>query len=237
MLQIPRTLLRRVFNLLDETLFLRLNRRINGLNERLDTRYYALDLITEYLHISEVRGDYLEFGVFQGRTFIRAYRSMAPQHAEMRFHAFDSFQGLPNVQGIDEGSHFFAGQYNCDLSTFTANLQRAGVDLRRVSVVPGWFDATLTGEQGQRHRPGTVAAAWIDCDLYASTLPVLDFLTPHLQTGSVIYFDDWRCYKNSPNFGEQRACAEWLERNQHIELRELFSVGWQSIAFSVIVKG
>ena len=34
-----------------------------------------------------------------------------------------------------------------------------------------------------------VAVAWVDCDLYESTQPVLEFLTGRLQDGSLIFFD------------------------------------------------
>jgi O-methyltransferase len=79
-----------------------------------------------------------------------------------------------------------------------------------------------------------IAVAWIDCDLYESTVPVLKFITPHLCVGSVIVFDDWRCYRNHPDFGEQRACREWLEANPGIKLRELLSFGWNGIAFTIV---
>jgi hypothetical protein len=74
----------------------------------------------------------------------------------------------------------------------------------------------------------------VDCDFYESTVPVLNFLTSKLSVGSVIMFDDWRCYRNLPDFGQQRACREWLEANPQIKLNELLSVGWHGIAFTVV---
>jgi hypothetical protein len=84
-----------------------------------------------------------------------------------------------------------------------------------------------------RHGLEKVAAAWVDCDLYKSTVPVLNFLTSRLSTGSVIAFDDWRCFRNQPDFGEQRAVSEWLAQNPHIKLRELFTYGWYGMVFTV----
>ena len=63
-----------------------------------------------------------------------------------------------------------------------------------------------------------VAVAWIDCDLYASTVPVLDYLTARLAPGSVLIFDDWFTFRASPGHGEMRACAEWLEHNPGVML-------------------
>ena len=64
---------------------------------------------------------------------------------------------------------------------------------------------------------GTHAAiVWIDCDLYVSTKPVLDFLSSHLTEGTVVCFDDYYCYRGSPEQGEQRALREFLADNPDV---------------------
>ena len=105
-----------------------------------------------------------------------------------------------------------------------------------VKTIPGFFDQSLVSERVQQLDLQQVAVAWIDCDLYASTVPVLDYLTDKLTCGSVLAFDDWRCYRNLPDYGEQRACREWLEANPQIELHELFSFGWHGLAFTVNIR-
>ncbi len=52
---------------------------------------------------------------------------------------------------------------------------------------------------------------WVDCDLYRSAATVLDFVTPLLQDGTLIIFDDWYAYRGNPRLGEQRAFGEWTE--------------------------
>jgi len=49
-------------------------------------------------------GDYYEFGLFRGFTLLQAQRS-ADAHGlrSMRFHGFDSFQGLPAVIQSESG--------------------------------------------------------------------------------------------------------------------------------------
>ena len=52
---------------------------------------------------SNVGGDYLEFGVWKGRSFARAYNiwkhllNKNSNLKDMRFYAFDSFEGLPII--------------------------------------------------------------------------------------------------------------------------------------------
>lgn len=63
-----------------------------------------------------------------------------------------------------------------------------------------------------------VAIAWIDCDIYESTVPVLKFLTPLIDTGTFMAFDDWHSFAGDPHAGQIRATREWLEENKDITL-------------------
>lgn len=82
--------------------------------------------------------------------------------------------------------------------------------MSRVQVVPGWFSDTLT--ETTRAKLGTMLAAIvnIDCDLHEAARQALEFVTPLLQDGTVVLFDDWLAFRGNPNRGEQRACREWL---------------------------
>ena len=203
-------------------------------------RFYAIDQLAEFLVGADIPGDYLEFGVYKGTTFIYAYKSLSYLFGDMRFIAFDSFEGLPQPTGIDSllgyTSNFHEAEFKCDLETFSENLKLAGIDMNRVISVKGWFDKALIPQKAKEYGVNKIAAAWIDCDLYESMVPVLKFITGHLSTGSVILFDDWRCYRNHPDFGAQRACREWLAENSGISLHELFSFGWNGLAFTVEAK-
>jgi hypothetical protein len=209
------------------------NRLLSYYRERWD----AIDRLADYLATAEVPGDYAEFGVYQGMTFNYAYRIMTTISATMRFVAADSFEGLPSPKGIDalDGytSNFHVGQFACSEPEFRQKLNGLEVDWQRIVILKGWFADTLTGPTAQSHRINQLAAAWIDCDLFSSTVPVLKFITPLLSIGSVVLFDDWRCFRNLPNRGQQRACHDWLEANPQIALRELMSFGFGGLAFTV----
>lgn len=200
-------------------------------------RWDAVDKLADYLVGTEISGDYLEFGVFMGKTFSYTCRLMERLFPQMQFVALDSFEGLPEPTGIDVhdgyASGFYAGQFACDVDQFSANLSASGVDMGRVHIVKGWFNETLKPGQEEAGAITKVAAAWIDCDLYESTVPVLDYLTQRLSVGSVLLFDDWRCYRNLADFGQQRACREWLERNPSIRLNEFIDFGFHGKAFTV----
>jgi len=168
---------------------------------------------------AQMEGDYLEFGVSIGTTMSAAYRFATLFGLDaMTFYAFDSFQGLPEISGVDANGpcEYHEGQYACGLGQFKKNLSRNGVDLRRLEFVEGWYDKTLNEHTRKRLRIKKAAVIWVDCDLYESTVPVLDFVTDYVQTGTIICFDDFYCFRGDPNRGESRAFNEWLARNKNI---------------------
>lgn len=78
---------------------LRLVTRLNRLldKHRDERRDFIRLAFSGLLAKSQSGGDYLEFGVYRGRALMAAY--FAAQRAsltDMRFYAFDSFEGLPD---------------------------------------------------------------------------------------------------------------------------------------------
>ena len=64
------------------------------------------------------------------------------------------------------------------------------------------------------------AVIYVDCDLYKSTVPVLKFIVPFLQRGTIIVFDDWNCFYGDPELGERKAWSEFLSANPHLKFEE-----------------
>jgi O-methyltransferase len=213
----------------------------------------SLELATNFVTGRNVAGDYLEFGVHEGRSFIyavqrltRKRRAMAAFHAtrslpvppdltdRIRFFAFDSFAGLPEPTGADATdklpSHWRVGQFCASEEAFAANVARAGVNVSDVVIVPGWFNVTLTSETKQRHALKQGAIFHIDCDLYESSLEALNFITDLYVDGSIVIFDDWFGFRGNPNYGEQRAFRDWSIRHR-VKHSEFARVGGQSMSF------
>ena len=212
------------------------NRLINYYRNRWD----VLDCVADYLVNAELPGDYAEFGVYKGTTFGYAANIFHTLFPQMRFLAFDSFEGLPEPKGLDfsqEGfsSGFFQGQFTATEEEFSQNVQLAApqLSLDNLVITKGWFDKALIPERASKIGLQHLACIWIDCDFYESTVPVLQFITPYLSVGSVILFDDWRCYRNLVDRGERRACSEWLERNPGLVLNEFVSFGFHGMSFTV----
>ena len=204
-----------------------------GMRQLLKTRSafdseVELEKVMDFVSCCKIPGDYAEFGVYQGRTFSAACFLGREKKLKMQYWAFDSFMGLPSAE-----AEFTPGEFTCDVESFQRNVKRNIGHLIDVHIVPGWYSESLVESNPLLKPLGPVAVAWIDCDLYVSTKPVLDFLTSRLQDGSVLCFDDWFHFKGRADLGEQKACSEWLERNPQIKLVHYNNFGWNGKSFIV----
>jgi O-methyltransferase len=204
------------------------------------------------LFCEQIKGDYLEFGTFQGGSFIQAWRALSRAQAEvmqgggrssdkdrqaaqanwadMRFFGFDSFEGLSQPKDTDADTLAFeAGKFACSEAEFRSRVTAAGVDPRRVTTVPGWFDQSLTDATRARLNLRRAALVHIDVDLAEPAALALEFVTPLLQEGTVIVFDDWYCYRGRPDRGEQLAFRDWLARHPEWQATEYQKEGpWRN---------
>lgn len=196
-------------------------------------RYVILDLAMQFVFCSKTEGDYMEFGIYEGSTFIHAFKSAEANKLKyMRFYAFDSFSGLPEPTE-EEKLHFSKGMFTCSINKFKENLFAEGVPLDKIEIIEGFYDNTLNEQTKKKLAIKKAAIVWIDCDLYISTVPVLDFIFDYIQDGTIIIFDDWFCFKGDPQKGEQKAFREWLNRHPELSVTEFNKFGWHGNSFIV----
>lgn len=127
-----------------------------------------------------VPGNIVEFGVAQGlstrairRTLRWHPRAWLSPHRKKTIFALDSFEGLRERFE------------NAEVGTFAGPVPK----IRGVVFVKGYFEDTCT--EDLRERVGRVAFAHLDADLQSSTLCALRWLTPLLNTGSILQFDEF----------------------------------------------
>lgn len=193
----------------------------------------ALDVAIDVATGNYIDGDYLEFGVFKGESFARAYnRFQSKKEAiQRRYFAVDSFEGLPASEEQNKPEHYTEGEYAASEDVFKNNLKKHAIDLSKVICVPGFYDQTLNRATKEKYEIEKASVVYIDVDLYESAVPVFNFLTDIVQTGTIIVIDDWFRHLGIPTAGIQKACHEWLEKNPNIKLVELHK--WRRIAFIV----
>lgn len=170
-------------------------------------------------HNRPIDGYYLEFGCHGARTMRMAWD--ATRHLyDWTYVAFDSFEGLPALEPIDEMPIWQAGGLKTSEHEFVRTVLEHGMPRDRLVTVKGFFQQSLTQELKERLLPRKAAVVYIDCDLYASTVPVLEFARDFLRRGTILVFDDWFCFYGDPDRGERRAFREFRERYPHLRFEE-----------------
>jgi O-methyltransferase len=210
-------------------------RRLCNLGREYLSRIVLLDIVMGFIDDCKVEGCYLEFGCAGGGSLVDAFNA-AGRHRRlnsMPFFVFDSFEGLPEPTGLDadESHRYNKGDFACNLDRYRKNVRSRGVDLARVTCIPGWYSETLNDELKQTLPIKKAAVVWIDCDLYESTVPVLEFITHFIQDGTVVIFDDWFSFKGRLDRGEARAFKEWLAKNRSIHATQYHAVGRTMMSF------
>ncbi len=182
------------------------------------------DILHYVFKNSNNQGDYLEFGVWEGKSFIRAYNKIkAIKNKNTRLYAFDSFEGLPEPLE-EEKKQMVKGSYCCSKDRFVHNLKKAKVNLGDVEVIEGFYENTLNKELQKRLKIKNAGVIYIDCDLYQSTVKVLDFIVPYINTGTVIIFDDWYLYEGRDDQGQRKAFNDWIIRTPNVTYEEFIKV-------------
>jgi hypothetical protein len=159
-------------------------------------------------------GDYLEFGVYNGTSLTCVYRELRAFGLDsVRMFGFDSFQGLPPDAHLEDEGRWRPGSCCSTLEFTTAVLETEGVDLSRVTLIPGWFSETLNDGTIRRNEIKQASIIMIDCDLYSSAKEALTFCGPLIADHALVIFDEWSPHRLEDNedVGERRAFTEFLE--------------------------
>lgn len=184
----------------------------------------AVDRSLRHVRANRVSGDYLEFGVFKGASLLYAQQRADELGIQpMRFIGFDSFCGLPD-EPEQQRRIFYRGQYSCGEHQVRTWLSQHGADWQRLTLVPGFYDNTLTEERKRELRLTKCAVAMLDCDLYSSTKLALTWIDEVIAPGSIVILDDWDAYGDAEESwldGQRRAMKEHKTRSNWV-FHELF---------------
>ncbi len=209
----------RLSSLLSHPVLLRLFEVVDRRSENRMTEFGMLAQAFEFCKINNIEGDYFEFGVWRGKTFTYA-RTMARRYGygPLTYRAFDSFRGLPAVETATY-EVWSEGEFACSRDEFEAILRKKGFQPDEYQLVEGFYNESLDAALSERlTRQGVKASvAYVDCDLYKSTVNVLRFLVPFLQDGSILCFDDFYNYRGRSDQGEQKAFGEFREAHPEFE--------------------
>lgn len=183
-----------------------------------------------HVFTNHICGDYVEFGVYQGTSFVESYkqykmfehwlqgqlvspeewrRTVAQRYCEHKahFHGLDTFAGMP--ENFEGNATFAAGTYASSHAAVRAKCLGAGMPENVFTLYVGLFADTAPALT-QRLIP-KISIANIDCDIYGSAVDALESIRDRLQLGCVLMFDDYNAYCADNKQGERRAFREFCE--------------------------
>ncbi|MBX2829864.1 MAG: TylF/MycF family methyltransferase [Rhodospirillales bacterium] len=186
-------------------------------------RYQIFMSIARFSHINRpISGYYMEFGSHEGNTMRQAWKCF--RHLfDWDYVAFDSFEGLPEMDEYDRSAIFVPGNLSTGEKKFRDIVTKSGMPNNRLRTVKGFYEDSLTEDLSDKLSPRKAAVVYIDCDLYKSTVSVLEFVRGFLQLGTVVVFDDWNCYLAQDDHGERRAWLEFLDQYPNYKFTDFVS--------------
>lgn len=163
---------------------------------------------------NSVPGDVVDLGCNAGDSTIVMQRVITALAPEKTVHAFDSFEGLPELSTNDSKDGVYQkGYMAAGIELFNRKFNALGLKLPRTH--KGWFERTVPAELPER-----ISFALIDGDLYESTKHVLPHVYARMAPGAIgmiaVYYDetiyprkDLAGGYRSP--GVKRACDEFFK--------------------------
>ena len=157
--------------------------------------------------------DIYQFGVYTGgslRQIPRVIRGFG------NLWGFDSFVGLPEEKGglwvpgmAQRGnSHWREGGFSAadafglyDMSSLLNRIKRS-VKYKRLELIPGFYNVSLTDELLRRHRFQPALLVDVDADMYVSTMQCLTWMFQNrlITAGTFVRYDDWpSCIEPDPS--------------------------------------
>lgn len=144
--------------------------------------------LLEQTVFNKVPGDVVDLGCNAGDSTIVMQQVISELDPTKLVHAFDSFEGLPELTDNDSLDGVYAkGYMAAGLDLFISKFQ--ALDLEVPQVHKGWFEETIP-----KGLPDTISFALFDGDLYESTKHLLPHVYDRMPVGAIgmiaVYYDE-----------------------------------------------
>jgi hypothetical protein len=186
-------------------------------------------------NLEGIAGDYVEFGMFEGTSFIGALechnRTRLADSPSRAFWGYDSFGGFKYSSPSDAHPFFREGEFRSSYEKTRARIARHFRHRAAWTITPGLLENTIKGRTAPEMGINQVAVAFIDVDLGEPARIALNFLRPALRPGCIVILDDYFAYKGSVELGVAGAFAAFCREHPELSFRRLFDYGYGGQGF------
>jgi O-methyltransferase len=196
-----------------------------------------IDIILNYLKEGNKDMDILEFGTCWGWSLKNISNLLIEENININnLIGFDSLIGFPEEKkdtlnpsywpkGGCSATNFFQNQLidgNLSKNKYIEILNLPKVNNYNFDIIEGFYSESLKDDIIQKYNIKPPILINIDCDIYSSTLEVLDFIFRnklYIKGKTMLRYDDWGCYYETSKsyeeefkLGEARAHKEMCEK-------------------------
>lgn len=171
---------------------------------------------------NNIEGDFIEAGVWRGGATIFMAGINKYYNLNRKIYVADSFEGLPAPDpkyNDDDGDNLHKIEWlSIDLDTVKNNFNKYNLLDNNVIFVKGFFETSL-----QNTAIDKLSLLRLDCDMYSSTIQVLEELYDKVSIGGYIIIDDYGC--------EAVACKKAVDdfRNNRNIITPIKVIDWHGI--------
>lgn len=180
------------------TFFLKLKTKIlswfvnffNPVNTHNFSKFFAIKNIWSNIKMDNIQGDYIEFGIFKGKTLFHNIKTTNKfQIKNINFYGLDSFEGFPVENHDFFKNKNFISSYDLVKSNFK--------NFKNVYIIKGFFHEALKKEA--LINLNSISFAFIDCDIYESSIDLFKYLNNRIVIGGFVMIDDFTSIDNNNN--------------------------------------
>lgn len=193
--------------------FFRLYERVKPFTLVLAERSYALYQAVKYILRNDIKGDFVECGVWKGGScMLIALLLKEAGITDRNIYLYDTFEGMTKpgeMDGEEEKKQWEKGRVSDTLNTMcyspmeevSAAMKSTGYPEERIILVKGRVEDTLPATM-----PSGISLLRLDTDWYASTKHELEHLYPLLAEHGILIVDDYGAWE-----GARKATDEYFQ--------------------------
>ena len=166
----------------------------------------VISLIRAVKHVTQLEGDFVECGVWQGGSMMAVALSLLNlQQSDRHLYLYDTFEGMTPPTEKDlryDGVHVSELLANSDregwiwaeagLDVVRNNLNSTGYPSANIKYIKGRVEDTIP-----KTIPDKICLLRLDTDWYESTRHELEHLYPRLVSGGILIIDDYGHYQGA----------------------------------------
>ncbi len=203
-------------------------------------KYTAIKKSFYLAALEDIKGNYLEFGVFTGSSFchsIRCSKALESFNLNMsttKFYGFDSFEGFGALTEDDQHPFFVNSNFKTSLESVLKRVRKI-TSPDKFQLIPGFFSDSLKNGPRSLGIEGAASIIFIDSDTHSSAQQALDFCHPLIQDGTIFILDDYFAYRGNPKKGVANAFIQFIDKHR-LTARQVFSYGMGGVVFIISIS-